>query len=122
MNLIESALSQRLLAKLFDDTIVPLEESRRAGGEPTYLSMEREEHSNSYFSQPFSTSMEVAEFDASAYGTSELLIDGLAAHWENSGNTDLCSLIPMMREIASALQEEAVENDGSVSVFCYAMF
>jgi len=122
MNLIEPSLSQRLTAELFDQIIVPLGETLRADGEPTYLSMDPEEHSLSYFSQPSSTSMEAAEFDSSVYGTPELLIEGLSAHWENSGNTDLCSLIPMMREIASALQEEAVENDGSVSVFCYAMF
>lgn len=122
MNLIEPSLSQRLTAELFNRTIVPLGETRRACGEPAYLSVNRKERSPSYFSQVSNTSLEVAEFDSSVYGTPELLIDGLAAHWENSGNADLCSLIPMMREIASALQEEAVENDGSVSVFCYAMF
>ena len=76
----------------------------------------------SYFSRPSTALMAAADFERSVFSTPEQLVDGLTAFWEASGDADLCSLVPMMRKIASALQEEAAEHDGSVSVFCYAMF
>jgi hypothetical protein len=123
MNLIEPSLSQRLTAELFDRTIVPLAEARRTRDKSTYRPTDREEHPPSYFSPLSNPPMkEAAASEFPVYSTPEHLVDGLAAFWEASGDANLCCLIPMMRKIASAIQDEAVGNDGSVSVFCYAMF
>lgn len=122
MNSIEPSLSQRLTAEMFDRAIIPLREARRARDGTTYPSTDREERPTSYFSPLSDPSVKQTASDFAVYSTPEQLIDGLAAFWKASGDADLCCLIPMMRKIASAIQDEAVENDGSVSVFCYAMF
>lgn len=122
MNSTDLTPSQRLSAELFDSSLVPLAKARRTRGEPAYFPPGPEEDQGSYFSRPSTASMTAADFEHSVFSTPEELIDGLTAFWEASGDADLCSLVPMMRKIASALQEEAAEHDGSVSVFCYAMF
>ena len=122
MNSTDLTPSQRLSAELFDRSLVPLAKARRTRGEPAYFPLGREEDQESYFSQPSTASMTAADLERSVFGTPEQLIEGLTAFWEASGDADLCSLVPMMRKIASALQSEAAEHDGSVSVFCYAMF
>ena len=122
MNSTDLTPSQRLSAELFDRGLVPLARARRARGEPAYFPPGPEEDQGSYFSRSFTPSMAAADFERSVFSTPEQLIDGLAAFWKVSGDADLCSLVPMMRKIASTLQEEAAEHDGSVSVFCYAMF
>jgi alkanesulfonate monooxygenase SsuD/methylene tetrahydromethanopterin reductase-like flavin-dependent oxidoreductase (luciferase family) len=122
MNSTDLTPSQRLSAELFDRYVVPLAKVRWTRGEPAYFQPGPKENQESYFSRPATASMAAADFERSVFSTPEQLIDGLTAFWEDSGEADLCSLVPMMRKIASALQEEAAEHDGSVSVFCYAMF
>ena len=122
MNSIETRLSERLAAELFDQLLVPLALARRARGAPAYFPAGREKGSTSYFSPSSISVKESCELELPGEGTAERLIEALAEFWERSGEADLCSLIPMMRTIASALEDEAVESDGTVSVFCYAMF
>ncbi|MCJ2070906.1 hypothetical protein MKK75_19280 [Methylobacterium sp. J-030] len=122
MNSTDPTPSQRLSAELFDRSLAPLAKARKMRGEPAYYPRGPEEDQGSYFSRPSSASMAAADFERSVFSSPEQLIDGLNAYWEASGDADLCSLVPMMRKIAAALQEEAAEHDGSVSVFCYAMF
>ena len=122
MNSIETSLSARLSGELFDEVLVRLASARQARGAPAYFLKVREERPTTYFSPPAVSAMGSADFELPGDGTAERLVEALAAFWERSGESDLCSLIPMMRKIAAALQDEAVENDGTVSVFCYAMF
>ncbi|MEL6061412.1 MULTISPECIES: hypothetical protein [unclassified Methylobacterium] len=122
MNSTDLTPSQRLSAELFDRGLVPLAKARRVRGEPVCFQPDPMQDQGSYFSRPFTASMAAADFERSVFSTPEQLIDGLTAFWEASGDGDLSSLAPMMRKIASALQKEAVDQDGSVSVFCYAMF
>ena len=122
MNSTDLTPSQRLSIELFDRGLVPLATARRARGEPVCFQRDPVEDQESYFSRPFTASMSAADFERSVFSTPEQLIDGLTAFWEASGDADLNALVPMMRKMASALQQEAVDHDGSVSVFCYAMF
>ena len=122
MNSIETGLSTRLAAELFDQVLVPLALKRRDRGAPAYFPAGRERDPASYFSAPATRMMKAADFELPGQGTAEGLIAALGAFWQNSGETDLCALIPAMMKIATALQDEAVESDGTVSVFCYAMF
>lgn len=122
MNSIEASQSERLAAELFDQVLIPMALARRACGAPAYFPDDRETGSLSYFSSPNIPRMEASACELPGHGTAEGLIEALAVFWKGSGESDLCSLVPMMRKIASALEDEAVENDGTVSVFCYAMF
>lgn len=122
MNSIDPDPSQRLAAELFDLILVPLALARQARGEPAYFPADREKGATSYFS-PLPARVRTADdLELPGDGTAEQLIEALATFWQRSGDPDLCCLIPAMKEIAHALQGEAVENDGTVSVFCYAMF
>ncbi len=122
MNSTELSLSERLAAEAFDRIVVPLALAQRASGAPAYFPRGPERDSASYFSRPAISMMEAADFEFPGHGTAEGLIEGILGKWERSGESDLCVLGPMMRETALALQDEADENDGTVNIFCYAMF
>ena len=122
MSSTEIAASARLASELFDRVLAPLASARQACGANGYFEVARASGAGSYFSTPAVPVMEAADFEFPGGGTADGLIDALIAYWGRSGDAELCALAPGMKQIAAALQEEAVENDGSVSVFCYAMF
>ena len=122
MTSIEMSLSARIAGELFDHVLVPMAAARQACGAPAYFAADRKGSSASYFVQPSLPTMGAADFELPGHGTAERVIEALVAFWERAGDSDLCCLGPVMREVAAALQSEAVENDGTVSVFCYAMF
>ena len=119
---LSAGLSERLAAEVFDRVIVPLALARRASAAPAYFPPEREANSDSYFSRPAVCVMQAADFEFPGRGTAEGLIEQIVEYWKRSGEVDLCVLEAMMKEVALALQEEADESDGTVSIFCYAMF
>ena len=122
MNSIETSSSERLAIELFDRILIPLASARRARATAAYFPAGRGESQASYFSPPAISIMEAVDFELPGHGTAERLIEALATFWDRSGEPEFCSMIPIMRKIAAALQDEAVDNDGTVSVFCYAMF
>ena len=122
MNSIEPSSSERLAAQAFDRIIVALASARRQSSAPAYFPLVPDKSSASYFSRPALPVMEAADFAFPGQGTAEGLVNAITAFWERSGDPALCALAPLMRQTASALQDEAVESDGTVSIFCYAMF
>lgn len=122
MSSIEASVSERLAISLFDQAIVPLAMARRSANAPACLPRDHERAAASYFSEPALRVMEAVDFEFPGGGTAEGLIEHVVDHWKRSGEADLCVLEPAMREIALALHEEADKGDGSVNIFCYAMF
>lgn len=114
--------SERLAAALFEDVLVPLAAARAARGAPAYFPATAEPGAASYFTPLAVARMAPADFEFPGHGTADGLITALVAYWQASGDAELCALAPGMRALVAALQDEAVESDGSVSVFCYAMF
>ena len=50
------------------------------------------------------------------------LIDALAQRWKAEGEVQLAKLAAGLKAIAEALEQQAVDADGDVSIFCYTMF
>ena len=122
MSSTEPSPSERLARQVFDRIIMPLAQARRSSGAPAYFPRTRNQDPDTYFSRPAVTRMEPPDFAFAGQGTAEGLIRETIAYWHQSGDADLCVLADMMAKTASALREEAAESDGTVNIFCYAMF
>jgi hypothetical protein len=122
MNPTETDRSVQLAGALFDEVMVPLAKSRRASGAPPFFPLREEPGRTSYFGPPSLKVMSPADFELKVGGKSEALIDALAAHWKKQGETGLVAMAPRLKELASALGDEAAENDGKVDILCYTLF
>ena len=122
MSSTEQDRARNTAGDLFEEFVVPLAESRRAAGQQAYFAMKPTADAESYYAEPLSRTMQPADFELPGGGTSEGLVDALAALWAAQGETGLVAMVPQLKEIAQALSEEAAEGDGSVSILCYTMF
>jgi hypothetical protein len=111
--------ARQLAAALFDQVVAPLAAARAAAGNKTYFPMAAEQGVRSYYVDPMP---QPADFAFPGGGTADGLIDALVAHWTAQGETALASMGPQLKQIATALEEQAVESDGSVNAFVYTMF
>ncbi|MEX0641420.1 MAG: hypothetical protein WD468_01900 [Pirellulales bacterium] len=114
--------ARRLAGALFDEVVAPLAAARKAGGSQAYFPMAGEQGAKSYYVTPTVRVMQPADFEFPGGGTAEGLVDALAEWWTAEGEIALASMAPSLKEIAETLQEQVVESDGSVSIFCYTMF
>ena len=96
--------------------------ARQAAGRPPFFQRSGDAGATSYFERPSVTVMRPADVEFPGGGTAEGLIDALAALWTAEGETGLAAMAPRLKEIASALKEEAEQGDGSVDILCYTMF
>ena len=122
MNSTEPTLSVRLAGELFDRVLIPMASARRTCVAPDHPQAGLGNGGASYLSPVSVSVMAAADFEFPGRGSADGLIEALAAFWEGSAEPELLVLTSMMRETAAALREEVVANDGTVSVFCYAMF
>jgi hypothetical protein len=111
-----------LASDLFDKAVAPLAQARKSAGEQSYFPLHGEANTISYYDEPLLNTMSAADFEFPGGGSAVGLIDALAALWTVEGETSLASMAPRLKEIALALNEEAAEGDGSVSILCYTMF
>ena len=114
--------ARRLAAALFDAVVTPLAQTRRVAGKQAYFPLAAQPGAKSYFEEPILRVMQPADFEFPGGGGAEMLVDALAASWTAEGESGLAAMAPMLKEIALALREEALESDGSVSILCYTMF
>ena len=114
--------SAGLSGTLFDDVLTPLAHARRAAGERPYFPAGREAQVDSYFVTSSITTMRAADFEFPGGGNADGLIDALAEYWTAQGDAVLAVEAPRMKTIAAALRAEAVQDDGSVDIFCYTLF
>ena len=122
MNLTDKKHAQGLAEELFDQVVVKLAEARRSKGGQAYFELSRDAGMESYFEEPILRTMRASDFEFPGGGTAEGLVDALAKSWTKEGETGLAAMAPRLKEIAEALQEEAEDGDGTVSILCYAMF
>jgi hypothetical protein len=115
-------LSTRLSLALFDEVLVPLAEARRSSGAVPYFPMWREGDGTSFFLPSRVSTMAPGDFEFPGGGTGKGLIHALAAHWREEGEPALAAATSRLEAIAAALHDEAVEDDGSVDIFCYTLF
>ena len=114
--------SARLSGMLFDDVLIPLAHARRAAGVPPYFPLGQDAQVDSYFDTSTVTTMRAADFEFPGGGNAEGLIDALAVYWTAQGDAALAAAAPRLNVIAAALRDEAVQDDGTVDIFCYTLF
>jgi hypothetical protein len=122
MNSTELDRARKAAADLFDAAVVPLAEARRAAGRQEYFPLERKPGATSYYDEPARRTMRPADFELPGGGTADGLVDALAAAWTAQGEAGLAAMAPGLREIVEALDDEAAEGDGTISILCYTMF
>ena len=114
--------SARLSGMLFDDVLIPLARARRAAGAPPYFPLGPDAQVDSYFDASSVRTMGAADFEFPGGGNAEGLIDALAMYWTTRGDAVLAATAPRLNAIAGALRDEAVQDDGTVDIFCYTLF
>jgi|GEM_PF-3020673 len=107
---------------LFDEVLRPLAIAKRNAGVEPYFSSGRDATVVSYFVPPGVMSMTPADFEFPGAGGAEGLINALVTHWAEEGESVLATIAPRLNEIAGALSQAAVHDDGSVDIFCYTLF
>jgi hypothetical protein len=107
---------------VFDELVVPLAKARRSAEAPPYFPLRQEASATSYFGPPSLKVMSPADFELHLGDKSADLLDALGAYWAKHGDTGLTALVPRLKELAVALDEEAAEHDGKVDVLCYTLF
>lgn len=117
----ETQRAKQLAAALFDEVVAPLAAARKGPSREDYFPMTGDASRSSYFDEPLVAEMKPVDFESSG-GTPEDLLDAMAAYWLAQGEAELVEMIPRMKEIAAALREAALSDDGSVSILCYTMF
>ncbi len=122
MSSTEENRTRKSAGALFDELVTPLAEARKVAGKQAYFPLAGESSATSYYQEPVLHKMQPADFEFPGGGTAAGLIDALAAFWTVEGETGLAAMAPKLKEIAEALQEEAAQGDGSVSILCYTMF
>ena len=111
-----------LAGTLFDDVLTSLANARRAAHAPSYFPSGQDAQADSYFVTSSVTTMRAADFEFPGGGNAEGLIDALAVYWTAQGDAELAAAAPRLNAIAAALRDEAVQDDGSVDIFCYTLF
>jgi hypothetical protein len=114
--------ARRLAGELFDEIVTPLATTRRLAGKPAYFPLAADTKLTSYYQRPVARLLRPSEFEFPGGGTAEGLVEALAALWTAAGDSDLAAMAAKLKEIAAALEDEAAEGDGSVSILCYTMF
>ena len=122
MNRTKSDRSALLAEAMFDEIVAPLAAAKRASSAQTYFPLWREANTKSYFELPSLKTMSPADFEFQGGGSPDGLIDALAAFWAVQGETELAAMAPRLKEFASALDDEAADNDGKVDILCYTLF
>lgn len=122
MNRTESGLAARLAGELFDQTVAPLAQARRASGSQPYFPLRPDVSASSYFVPPGTRKMHASDFELFADDPSKDFIEALATYWTASGETELAAMAPRMKQIAQTVIDEAVQSDGNVDVLCYTLF
>ncbi|WP_428423769.1 hypothetical protein [Methylibium sp.] len=107
---------------LFDDVLVPLAEARRTSGAPPYFPPWKDATVSSYFVRSEVTRLTSTDFEFPGDGYAEGLVDSLEAWWREHGDRELAVAAPRLKAVANALRSEAVQDDGSVDIFCYTLF
>ncbi len=102
--------------------MAPLAEQRRAAGRQAYFPLAGEPGAETYYDVPPQRVMAPADFEFPGGGSAAGLVDALAAAWTAEGETALATMAPALKEIAAALNLEAEQGDGTVSILCYTMF
>lgn len=113
---------RRLAGELFDQSVVPLAEARKAAGKQAYFPLAGRRGAASYYEPPLQSRMDSGDFAFPGAGTSDGLIEALCAKWSSEGETALAAMAPALKKLATLLADEAAEGDGSVSILCYTMF
>lgn len=113
---------RQLAGGLFDEVVAPLAQARRTAEARPYFSTAAQPQVASYYQKPLLGVMQEVDFEFPGGGTTEGLIDALAAYWAAQGETALAAMTPRLKEIAEAVSAEAAENDGAISILCYTMF
>ncbi len=114
--------SAQLSGALHDAVLVPLASARRDTGASPYFPAWKDEARGSYFETSGIRTMTDADFEFPGGGTADGLVDALTAYWTKHGESALAAAGPRLKEIAHALRDEAVKDDGTVDIFCYTMF
>lgn len=114
--------ARQLAAELFDEVLTPLAAARQQAGRQAYFPLAGEPGAGSYYVEPVQAVMRPADFEFPGGGSAEGLVEALAAWWTAGGDAELAATAPQLKEIAAALEEQVLESDGSVSIFCYTMF
>ena len=114
--------SARLSGILFDDVLTPLAHARRAAGAPPYFPLGQDARVDSYFDTSSVRTMRAADFEFPGGGNAAGLIDALTVYWTAQGDAALAAAAPRLNAIAAALRDEAVQDDGTVDIFCYTLF
>ena len=114
--------SARLSGILFDDVLTPLAHARRAAGAPPYFPLGQDAQVDSYFDTSSVRTMRTADFEFPGGGNAAGLIDALVVYWTAQGDAALAAAAPRLNAIAAALRDEAVQDDGTVDIFCYTLF
>ena len=118
----EIASSTRASGALFDEVLIPLADARRAACAAPYFPAWHDATASTYFTPSAVRRMTPADFEFPGGGTPEGLIDAVTAYWLANGDTTLAAASPRFKEIAAALRDEAVSDDGTVDIFCYTLF
>ena len=114
--------STQLSGALHDAVLVPLASARRDAGAAPYFPAWKDESRSSYFETSGIRRMSAADFEFPGAGTADGLVNALIVHWTAHGESALAAAGPHLKNIAQALRDEAVRDDGSVDIFCYTLF
>jgi len=110
-----------IAARLFRDVVIPLAEASRNTGK-RYFEMGPDSAAGSYFVLPRRSSMGKADFELCGDASIESIMKAISSYWIETGDSELCRLIPPLTEVALSLQAEEEERAEEVSSFIYAMF
>ena len=122
MSWIETESVDDLARSLFDASIVPLGESRRASGKAGYFAIAPDPAAPSYFTSIDPASAGPNAVDLPGGGRADGLIDALAAFWNGHGDMDLAAAAPALQTLAVAIRAERAQQSADVDIYCYTMF
>lgn len=112
---------EHLAGALFDEVVVPLAEARRRRGAADYFPRHRDATAATYFVEPGVRTVDQSLLEISDPDPTSL-VDALTSMWRAQGDVDLEPLVPHLRDLAAALADESMPDDGTVDPLCYTLF
>jgi hypothetical protein len=110
-----------IAARFFDEVLVPLAASLRAGGK-LFFSLRADPQSETYFVEPARRVMTPDAFELRAAESRSDFISELIALWINEGNEELAAMGRQLLELAAELAVTENHEVEDVSAFMYVMF